>query len=260
MIYDHESTTNTFNYLLDYRWHTGFPNSKYGQLQLEEKIITLIDPQPGQRVLDFGCGNGVVTGDYAIMCPNVKFIGVSNIKRDLKFADKVNKQRKITNVTFIYSNGEFKINLPDNSVDHIVFTESVCHVKSRQKLFAEFKRLIKPGGKICGSDWFCRSGHIRNQIDCHYDTKLTTISGYDKIFRHLNLQRIYGLKFSSISKAVSGLELLNWLKYRRFSLSLPQINPENIKINKKLINAGKLINKAEKIGKFYIAVVCYKVN
>src|SRR3990167_6113743 len=182
-IYNNKNTFNTFNYLLKGRWHTGYCGP-YGQIEMEIDIINwaLKDSKTNtyvKRILDFGCGNGIVTGDYAITYPQYLFYGVSNIQRDLDYAHKIASDRKLNNIMFIHID-KCKLPFDDNYFDCIVFTESLCHIQDKKKLFKEFNRILKQNGTMCGSEWMTidPSHEMIHLINDTYDTYIYTLYQY----------------------------------------------------------------------------------
>ena len=258
-IYLDSRTSNTFNQLLNYRWHTGYPSMFYGQLQLEEDLLNLLNPASGAKVLDFGCGNGIVTGDYALMRPDCSFIGVSNAVTNLSDARRLVQLRKIKNVSFQYADGNGELPFKDNSFDGIIFTESICHVKDKRLLFSEFHRILKKGGKISGSDWFCKNSSYRNKIDRVYTTEMKTIGYYLKTLRATGF-KVSAVRTFSPTTEFSLTDILtypyNAYKYRKYSLPEQLVSvKETSELSKNLIRGGKYIDQAAKKGLFTIGII-----
>ncbi len=99
------------------------------------------------RLLDAGCGVG---GTALYLADNfdcyVEGITLSNSQCDLgrKFVLKANLQEKVNISIQDYSNTTFT----DSSFDMIYAIESICHAKDKLKVYEEFHRLLKPGGRL----------------------------------------------------------------------------------------------------------------
>tara|TARA_Y100001968_G_C19453940_1_gene770810 strand:+ start:6245 stop:7012 length:768 start_codon:yes stop_codon:yes gene_type:complete len=92
----------------------------------------------GQRVLDVGCGNGVVALDIAIKCPLSKIIGVDINKNNIDKANQYLKEKSIDNIRFIYGdiNNEKKI-----ESDIVVLSNILEHIKDRKSFLINIYEL-----------------------------------------------------------------------------------------------------------------------
>ena len=102
-IYQSDKTLHTFNLLLNGRWHSGFTPDTYGQIKLEEQLISIGNISKKSKVLDFGSGNGLVTCDYHILT-GANVIGITNnieqVKLSNKLANKLNISDKVKFMKF----------------------------------------------------------------------------------------------------------------------------------------------------------------
>ena len=92
----------------------------------------------GQRVLDVGCGNGVVALDIAIKCPLSKIIGVDINKNNIDKANQYLKEKSIDNIRFIYGdiNNEKRI-----ESDIVVLSNILEHIKDRKSFLINIYEL-----------------------------------------------------------------------------------------------------------------------
>lgn len=100
-------------------------------------ILKNMNINPDHKVLDYGCG----AGDYsAALSKHSK--SVVGLDIDIKRArEKFPKNR------FIRQKGK-KLKFKNDHFDRIVCVNTVEHVVSFENLMKEFKRVLKPGGKI----------------------------------------------------------------------------------------------------------------
>ncbi len=109
------------------------------------KIIELLAPQRGDKVLDVGCGTGYLTKILAdLVGPEGKVVGVDPDVERLKIArDKY----PAGNLEYLEGTAE---NTPgSNSTYDIVFSNYVLHwCKDRKVVFNEIAAKLKPGGKF----------------------------------------------------------------------------------------------------------------
>jgi 2-polyprenyl-3-methyl-5-hydroxy-6-metoxy-1,4-benzoquinol methylase len=117
---------------------------RFWHYEKERVIRKFSPPLPGDRVLDVGCGSGVVSDLLASMGANV--VGVDGNAEAIDFAK----------ATFNRPNLEFRRALvedlpyPPGSVDRIYCLEVIEHLYQPQvrNLLDTFSRLVRPGGVL----------------------------------------------------------------------------------------------------------------
>lgn len=112
-----------------------------------KKLVKLVSPQKGQRILD--CATG--TGDLAIAFKKVvgnqgEVIGTDFCEEMLSFAP-AKAQSLNLNINFKLAD---VMNLPfeENSFDHASISFGIRNVADPSKGIAEMARVVKPGGKV----------------------------------------------------------------------------------------------------------------
>ena len=131
-----------------------------------DKVVEEIEIQPGNVVLDYGCG----LGSFSI--PTAKIVGEKGkiyaldihplaLKRTKKKAQK----KGLNNIEFIHTDCD--TGLKDESVDVVLFYDMLKSLLTPQKQLEEIHRILKPEGILCVKD-------------THYDDKIrSTITGND---------------------------------------------------------------------------------
>lgn len=107
----------------------------------------------GKRVLDIGCGIGgpslVIAGDLGAETVTAVDVDADLLARAAANAEAAGLSRKIA----------FRLIAPgalpfaDQSFDMVFSKEAFLHVKDKPALFAEIRRVLKPGGVLAASDW-----------------------------------------------------------------------------------------------------------
>lgn len=140
---------DAFHETLDKHGFAPFTTGQYGSTH-EQNITVRINRgvppiEPGQTILDAGCGTGAVLARLADLHPEANLIGVNISKAQLDAAE----QRD--NIT--YHNTSFTDITPihDASVDGIYALESLGYAPL-DDVYAEFARILKPGGWISVQD------------------------------------------------------------------------------------------------------------
>ena len=95
-----------------------------------------------KRVLDFGCGNGV-------MLPTLSSAFQSIFGIDLHTAAASNMKREygLANVFLVTADG-FRLPFKDNSICMVVATSALEHFKDLDRAVSEIARVVKPGGSL----------------------------------------------------------------------------------------------------------------
>jgi SAM-dependent methyltransferase len=250
-MYSKHSTTHTYNLLLNGRWHSGTTPTVCGQLDIEKKIIKLSGMKSRSVVLDFGCGNGVVSCDYNILT-GATVHAVSNQPSQISMGYELSNSLGLNRrVQFTEMMNNLTIPFPDNMFDIVTATESLCHIKThsgRQSLFKEFKRVLKPDGVFVGEDW-C---HLQpnsagaRRINKVYGTDLIHPGDYAKIDISSSTEtRIIKPDWEgSLSVAVYHRLLAAYysIRYPKLPLECPY-SIDYDKVDTKLVKGGKYLER-----------------
>jgi len=105
------------------------------------------------KILDAGCGIGSTALYLAIKHPSTKFYGISIAPTEIKYAKKIQIQRRINNCEFVLGNF-IETNFPDNFFDGVYALESFCYAEDKIKFLKEMGRILKSGGKLVILDGF----------------------------------------------------------------------------------------------------------
>lgn len=128
--------------------------SKISQYQLKpwhasyvEKIKeTVLDKNiHGKTLIDIGTGAGYVAVEAAKLGLNV--IACDITSEALNNIKRFKKQLNLSNIKLIKC-GADKIPISNNSVDYVIACAILEHLPSEKKAVEEWKRILKPGGKL----------------------------------------------------------------------------------------------------------------
>lgn len=112
-------------------------------------FIDWLAPQPGQRWIDIGCGNGAFTELLVQRCAPAEIQGIDPSEAQLGFA----RSRHIAGVARFQQGDAMALPFDDNRFDAAVMALVIFFVPQPEKGIAEMKRVVKPGGTISAYVW-----------------------------------------------------------------------------------------------------------
>lgn len=113
-----------------------------------EKMVSLSEARPGERVLDVGTGTGVVANHAAsIVGPEGRVVGVDLSEEMLCAARSEAGKLGLGNVEFRKMDAEH-LDVPDGSFDHVYSLCAILHFPDASRALAEMNRILRPGGRL----------------------------------------------------------------------------------------------------------------
>jgi ubiquinone/menaquinone biosynthesis C-methylase UbiE len=122
------------------------------QAQVNTALLDVLAPRPGERILEAGCGSGVLCRMVApYLVPGGEMLGV-DVAPDMIAAARRYAQGLAFPLRFETASGE---GLPgsDASFDAAFAARLLLHVPDRAAIVRELARVVRPGGRIVLMDW-----------------------------------------------------------------------------------------------------------
>ncbi len=120
---------------------------------IKQAIVEQLQPDPGQAVLDIGCGTGTLALQICRHYPHVTMIGID---RDQTALDKAAWKAGHAGLplTLFRSDSRY-LPFPGERVDQVVTTLFFHHLDrdAKRKTLKEVNRILKPGGRFLVADW-----------------------------------------------------------------------------------------------------------
>lgn len=160
-------TTHVARRLYDEEQLGGVPDEAVSRALGVNNHLRHAELEPGQVVLDLGCGGGV---DSLIAArrvgPGGRVIGLDFLPEMLERAQLAAVVAGIGN--FEPLDGEIEaIPLPDSSVDHIISNGVINLSPRKARVLAECARVLKRGGKFCVSDLAVEEDSLPSEVMTH---------------------------------------------------------------------------------------------
>lgn len=121
--------------------------------QLTKEVVMLIDPQPGDIILDAGCGAGAAVFELLARQPQIQVHGTNLAMNQLQSAAKFAENTGLAGA-FFSEQDYLQTAFPDGCFTSVIFVESIAHAQSKAAAVQESHRLLKAGGSILVADVF----------------------------------------------------------------------------------------------------------
>lgn len=115
--------------------------------------IPLFGIQPGDKILDIGCGYGETCLQLGrLVGSQGKVVGIDCTKAFLEIAEEERKQSGLNNIEFILGDAQ-SYNLPSEKFDICFSRFGVMFFESAVRALKNAHGALKPGGKVCLVVW-----------------------------------------------------------------------------------------------------------
>jgi sterol 24-C-methyltransferase len=118
----------------------------------EHYLASRMNIQPGQTVMDAGCGVGGPMRAIARFT-GAKVTGVNNNDYQIKRANLLNQKQKLDHLCKAVKGNFMELPVKDNSFDCVYAIEALCHAPDYPAVFREMYRVCKPGGVFASFEW-----------------------------------------------------------------------------------------------------------
>jgi SAM-dependent methyltransferase len=114
-----------------------------------DAFLGWLEPKPGLRWLDVGCGNGAFTEMLVERCPPLSVIGIDPSEEQLAFA----RLRPSTSAARYRQGDAMALPFPENDFDAAVMPLVIFFVPVPAQGVAEMARVVRPGGLVSAYAW-----------------------------------------------------------------------------------------------------------
>ncbi len=117
---------------------------KFVDMVETDLVFQMLEPKPGMKLLDIGCGTGIFSLKLANASCDVEGVDVSRSMVEFSRDKAKSLDRK---TTFHVMDGT-SLHFADNTFDAALSVTAIEFVENRKALVSEAIRVVKPGGKV----------------------------------------------------------------------------------------------------------------
>lgn len=107
--------------------------------------------EPGQRLLDVGCGPATITVDLAKLVAPGQVVGIDLVAEVLEEAEEVKREAGVDNVTFQVGD-VYALDFEDESFEVVHAHQVLQHLTDPIGALREMRRVLRPGGVLAVRD------------------------------------------------------------------------------------------------------------
>jgi 27-O-demethylrifamycin SV methyltransferase len=157
--------------------------------EMTNEMIRRLDPRPGDRVLDVGCGNGTPAMQLA-RARQVEVVGISVSERQVARANERAREEGLADRVSFKKANAMDLPFPAGSFDRAWALESMLHMPDKVRVLSEVARVVRPGGSFPIADMVYKKPVGGRDVAAQYRTmyaSLTPLEEYASVLERAGL-------------------------------------------------------------------------
>ncbi len=123
-------------------------HQKYGARDIDRWTTEVLQPKPGMKILDVGCGAGKQCFLYSDFTDRKAEIIGTDISTDLLDRARAANAERDDRVEFRFLDFNQRFDFPDNTFDLVSSAFAIYYARNMDFTFGEAHRVLKPGGRL----------------------------------------------------------------------------------------------------------------
>ncbi len=123
-------------------------HQKYGARDIDQWTTEILQPRPGMKILDIGCGAGKQCFLYSDFTQQRASIVGGDFSAELLDRARAENARRIDNVTFQFLDFNQRFGFEDSTFDVVSSAFAIYYAANLAFTFGEAHRVLKTGGRL----------------------------------------------------------------------------------------------------------------
>jgi ubiquinone/menaquinone biosynthesis C-methylase UbiE len=123
-------------------------HEKYGARSIDKWTVEVLQPKPGMRILDVGCGSGKQCFLYSDTTERRATIIGGDVSDELLERARAKNSERADSLTFRFLDFNKRFEFADGTFDLVSSAFAIYYAADLQFTFGEAHRVLKPGGRL----------------------------------------------------------------------------------------------------------------
>jgi ubiquinone/menaquinone biosynthesis C-methylase UbiE len=123
-------------------------HEKYGARSIDKWTVDVLQPQPGIRILDVGCGSGKQCFLYSDAAGGKAVVTGGDFSEELLGRARAKNAERGDRITFQFLDFNKKFEFADSTFDLVSSAFAIYYAADLPYTFSEAHRVLKPGGRL----------------------------------------------------------------------------------------------------------------
>ena len=123
-------------------------HEKYGARSIDKWTVDVLQPKPGMRILDVGCGSGKQCFLYSDTAGRKANITGGDVSAELLERARATNAERGDGITFRFLDFNKKFEFADDTFDLVSSAFAIYYATDLEFTFGEAHRVLKPGGRL----------------------------------------------------------------------------------------------------------------
>jgi len=199
----------SYSHILRYEKIFGEDYVSTGGPTTTQEFCAMLDLKEGQKVLDVGCGIGG-SAFHMVKTAGAHILGIDLSANMIDLANKKLNHYKLPNIKFEVQDA-LDVELEAGSFDVVYSRDTILHIPDKEKLFSNFYRWLKPGGKLLITDYACGPYEQHSEFFKGYIQErgytLLTVPDYGKVLSKVGFKNVQAIDKTSSFVSILSNEL-----------------------------------------------------